>query len=227
MSIHAVCECGKKFEAKDEYEGRRAICPSCKREFVFQRGGIPVFQEVVEPRPQPTIQIDDDALPGVITLKVTPAAKTRWRGSIAMTPRTIAAVVSVTVLGCLAVSYYRATQPAKDPPGLKRAKAFFESQVAQINANSEFGALGAKVEFVLVDAIKDDPRKLPWLCRTASGQKKARKFCSTSRIQWPEALIFQQKSSRKSLRRRIDHCGSQSLQPPSTSGVNQRKRGRQ
>jgi hypothetical protein len=122
MSIHAVCECGKKFEAKDEYEGRRAICPSCKREFVFQRGGIPVFHEVVEPRPQPTIQIDDDALPGVTTLKVTPAAKTRWRGSIAMTPRTIAAVVSVTVLGCLAVSYYRATQPAKDPPGLKEPR---------------------------------------------------------------------------------------------------------
>jgi hypothetical protein len=43
MAIRAVCECGKKFEAKDEYEGRRAICPSCKREFVFQRGGIPVF----------------------------------------------------------------------------------------------------------------------------------------------------------------------------------------
>jgi hypothetical protein len=46
MSIHAVCECGKRFKAKDEYEGRRAICPSCRREFIFQRGGIPVFEEV-------------------------------------------------------------------------------------------------------------------------------------------------------------------------------------
>jgi hypothetical protein len=60
MAIKAVCECGKKFEAKDEYEGRRAICPSCKREFVFQRGGIPVFQEVVEPPPLLPIQVDDD-----------------------------------------------------------------------------------------------------------------------------------------------------------------------
>jgi hypothetical protein len=46
MSIHAVCECGKRFKARDEYEGRRAICPACRREFIFQRGGIPVFEEV-------------------------------------------------------------------------------------------------------------------------------------------------------------------------------------
>jgi hypothetical protein len=60
MAIRAVCECGKKFEAKDEYEGRRAICPSCKREFVFQRAGIPIFQEVLElPPPLPT-RVDDD-----------------------------------------------------------------------------------------------------------------------------------------------------------------------
>jgi hypothetical protein len=55
MSIKAVCECGKKFQAKDEYEGRRAICPSCRREFVFQRDGLPVFHEVIEPLP---IEID-------------------------------------------------------------------------------------------------------------------------------------------------------------------------
>jgi hypothetical protein len=57
MAIRAVCECGKKFEAKDEYEGRRAICPSCKREFVFQRAGIPIFQDVLElppPLPEPS-----------------------------------------------------------------------------------------------------------------------------------------------------------------------------
>jgi hypothetical protein len=60
MSIHAVCECGKKFEAKDEYEGRRAICPSCKREFVFQRAGIPIFQEVLELPPPLPIRVDDD-----------------------------------------------------------------------------------------------------------------------------------------------------------------------
>jgi len=63
MSIIAVCECGKKFEAKDEYEGRRAICPSCRREFVFQREGIPVFEEVIEPSPIPPDRADDDAEP--------------------------------------------------------------------------------------------------------------------------------------------------------------------
>ena len=63
MSIHAVCECGKKFQAKDGYEGRHAICPSCRREFVFQRDGIPVFEEVIEPPPIPPVRADDDAEP--------------------------------------------------------------------------------------------------------------------------------------------------------------------
>ncbi len=31
MSIAFSCECGKKFLAKDEHAGRRAICPACKR----------------------------------------------------------------------------------------------------------------------------------------------------------------------------------------------------
>jgi hypothetical protein len=46
MAITAVCACGKRFSARDEYEGRRAICPACKREFIFQAAGIPIFEEV-------------------------------------------------------------------------------------------------------------------------------------------------------------------------------------
>ena len=61
MAINVTCECGKRFEAKDEYEGRRAICPSCRREFVFQRQGIPVFHEVVEPS-LATLQTHQDEL---------------------------------------------------------------------------------------------------------------------------------------------------------------------
>ena len=29
------CGCGKRFTARDEYAGRRAICPRCRREFIF------------------------------------------------------------------------------------------------------------------------------------------------------------------------------------------------
>ena len=39
------------------------ICPSCRREFVFQREGIPVFEEVTEPPPIPPDRADDDAEP--------------------------------------------------------------------------------------------------------------------------------------------------------------------
>jgi hypothetical protein len=35
MSIRFVCECGKEFEAKDEFAGKKAICPACKRDFRF------------------------------------------------------------------------------------------------------------------------------------------------------------------------------------------------
>jgi hypothetical protein len=61
MAIQAVCECGKKFQARDEYEGRRAICPACKREFIFQAAGLPVFEEVPTSAPAiPPDQVDDD-----------------------------------------------------------------------------------------------------------------------------------------------------------------------
>jgi hypothetical protein len=35
MSIKAQCECGKRFKTADEHAGKRAVCPACKREFVF------------------------------------------------------------------------------------------------------------------------------------------------------------------------------------------------
>ena len=63
MAIKVTCECGKRFQAKDEYEGRRAICPACRREFVFQRQGIPVFNEVTEPPPFPANRTEEDEEP--------------------------------------------------------------------------------------------------------------------------------------------------------------------
>ena len=36
MAINITCKCGKQFRAKDEYAGRRGLCPSCKREFFIE-----------------------------------------------------------------------------------------------------------------------------------------------------------------------------------------------
>jgi len=60
MPIKVTCECGKRFQAKDEYEGRRAICPSCRREFVFQARGVPAFIELPDPPPLPLIRTEED-----------------------------------------------------------------------------------------------------------------------------------------------------------------------
>ena len=35
MAINITCKCGKQFRAKDEYAGRRGLCPACKREFLI------------------------------------------------------------------------------------------------------------------------------------------------------------------------------------------------
>jgi hypothetical protein len=44
MTIEVVCECGKQFNARDEYAGRRGLCPACKRIF-----DVPVPGAVIEP----------------------------------------------------------------------------------------------------------------------------------------------------------------------------------
>ena len=55
MSITAQCECGKKFKARDEYGGRRAICTVCRREFVFPLPSTPEqLPPLVEPNPSPS-----------------------------------------------------------------------------------------------------------------------------------------------------------------------------
>jgi hypothetical protein len=67
MSISYTCECGKKFRAKIDYAGRKAVCSSCHREFQF-----PIASEtdpVAAPPPIPEqlsqIQIDDEDDPVV------------------------------------------------------------------------------------------------------------------------------------------------------------------
>ncbi len=59
MSITAHCTCGKKFKARDEYAGRRAICTVCRREFVFP---LPIAPKqvppLVEPNPSPASVVE-------------------------------------------------------------------------------------------------------------------------------------------------------------------------
>jgi hypothetical protein len=64
MAIRFTCECGKEFRAKDEYAGRRAICPACQRQFVIQHPA--VRQEEVaaipaESPPFPAVELSGHA----------------------------------------------------------------------------------------------------------------------------------------------------------------------
>ena len=52
MPIKVRCECGKRFRAKDEYAGKRAICPSCRREFLLVASGTEtVDKSAAAPKP--------------------------------------------------------------------------------------------------------------------------------------------------------------------------------
>ena len=45
MAIQFTCQCGKLLAFKEEYAGRQAICPGCKRSFVVSRPGANVVLE--------------------------------------------------------------------------------------------------------------------------------------------------------------------------------------
>lgn len=94
MAITAECTCGKKFQAKDEYEGRRAICPACRREFIFQAAGIPVFEELPASAPViPPIPIEGDDDPCQPESEGT-AARRLWKDPVIV----IGAAVPSTIL---------------------------------------------------------------------------------------------------------------------------------
>jgi hypothetical protein len=134
----------------------------CRREFIFQAKGVPVFEEFVESPPSLPIKVDDSALSGVTKSKFATASKTIWSGPFTLTPRLVALGAFAAVCVCIAILYYLTTKPIKDPPGFQKAKAFFESQMAQLTIKTP-GLADARIEYTNVEAIKDDPRKLPWL----------------------------------------------------------------
>jgi hypothetical protein len=49
MAINITCECGKQFLAKDEYAGKRAVCPSCRRELVLPLPEAPAHVKPSDP----------------------------------------------------------------------------------------------------------------------------------------------------------------------------------
>jgi hypothetical protein len=61
MAIEAICECGKKFRAKDDYAGRMTTCSSCHREFRFPvTSASEPFASVPIPTGLSQIQIEDE-----------------------------------------------------------------------------------------------------------------------------------------------------------------------
>jgi hypothetical protein len=59
MPIEVTCECGKRFRAKDEYAGKRGICPACKQAFV-----VPVSVDLEPLEPQIASMRDAATTPG-------------------------------------------------------------------------------------------------------------------------------------------------------------------
>jgi hypothetical protein len=55
MAIEFTCECEKRFQAKEEYRGRRGMCPQCKREFLI--GAPPVIEPELPSRMPPVLPV--------------------------------------------------------------------------------------------------------------------------------------------------------------------------
>jgi hypothetical protein len=107
MAIEFRCECGKRFQAADEYEGRRAICPKCRQEFIFQRGGIPVFHEVPTEVPPLQVEIDsaDDCYQPAQAAQETPV-RPFWKDPVVIG----GSIIPVAVLSAFFVYLYREHQ---------------------------------------------------------------------------------------------------------------------
>ena len=55
-----TCECGKRFQARGEYAGKRAKCPACKREFLFPVPSAVAPEKPAVPPLLPTIRTDEE-----------------------------------------------------------------------------------------------------------------------------------------------------------------------
>jgi hypothetical protein len=111
MSIKAQCACGKRFKAKDEYAGRTAVCPECRREFRFPALAIPepAHAPVRVPLPMPQTEPKSDA-----SADGTESARSVWKNPIVVVAALVPAFVATVYFGYLAWQGAQAHQRRED-----------------------------------------------------------------------------------------------------------------
>ena len=119
MAIKISCQCGAKIRAKDEYAGRKAVCPSCKRELMIEAAVDPLRsnEAILSNEPPPS--------PALLETK-----RRWWRDPIIVTGATLPALILLGFIGYLAMPALRkmaANKPAltksaesQDQPSLRR-----------------------------------------------------------------------------------------------------------
>jgi hypothetical protein len=101
MAIEITCECGKRFRAKDEYAGRRGICPACRAEF-----SIPVpAAESTKPTASapPPIASGESERERNGSIEQTTAKRPIWKDPILVIGAAVPTTILMTFFGFLAV----------------------------------------------------------------------------------------------------------------------------
>ena len=114
MAIEVVCQCGKVFRARDEYAGRGAICPACKREFVIE------VHVLKPPILEPAVDWNAIATVPRLQVKEEPPAKSDlghrpfWKDPIIVVGTAIPSLILLVFVAYL-------TLPGRTPPGATAA----------------------------------------------------------------------------------------------------------
>jgi hypothetical protein len=106
MPIKVVCQCGKNFQAKDEYEGRRAMCPSCRREFVFEVAGASISQEGTSDKTTPqAVRHRDDGYTELASIAHPEPSRPFWKDPIVVIGAALPTLILCVFFGYLYVDY--------------------------------------------------------------------------------------------------------------------------
>lgn len=156
MAIRITCQCGKRIRAKDEYEGKRGICPACHREFLIVAAvADPVDSPVTAPKPKLSSQSGE---PPPIPREATRMPRTFWKD-----PRKVAWTAFAIFAGFVLWIALPQLGRRKIDPGQKEAEAYIKSVTDQLIQNGGLPT-AAKVKFMNVSSVgRNDPRKIPWL----------------------------------------------------------------
>ena len=157
MAIEFSCECGKRFRARDEYEGRRGICPACHREFVIQRLGPPVFHDAdAEQTPQTMPRATAEGKPD----SGTDPQRSMLKDPVVAVGAAVPALILFVFFGYLAWPKLHAYwHPKPDPRRILATdyiRRILEGVLQKDPARDRF-----RVSYVEATPIPDDRRKLP------------------------------------------------------------------